>query len=133
MKLPQVKRILREDLKGAPDWVTFLIEPINSFIETVYLSLNKNITFQENILSNIKDITFRTTSAYPTMEPISFRSNLKSRAIGLIVISAYEKDTYVPAAGPVYAAWTEVNGSIEIQTIAGLAQSKVYEIRFLVF
>ena len=133
MKLPSTRRILREDLKGAEDWVNGLIDPINSFMESVYLALNKNITFQENILSNIKEVTFRTTSAYPTMETLSFQSNLKSKAIGVIVISAYEKETYTPADGPVYPAWVEQNGSIVISKISGLLASKVYEIRFLVF
>lgn len=133
MKLPSIKKILREDLKGAEDWVNGLIDPLNNFMETVYQALNKNITFTENISSNVKELVVRTSSAYPTMERIEFLSNLRTRAIGLQVIQAYEKGTYTPAEGPVYAAWVEENGTIIIHNITGLEASKVYNIRLLVF
>lgn len=133
MKLPSIKKILREDLGAdAPSWTSQIIDPVNSFMEAVYQSLNRNITNGENIASTIKELTVRTSSAYPVMDEIKFDSGLKLRAMGVSVMQCYEKGTYVPATGPVYAAWVEINGQIIISSITGLVASKVYIIRFLV-
>jgi hypothetical protein len=132
-KLPTQKKILREDVKGAPDWINSVIGPINSFMENVYTALNKNVTFSENIASFIKEITVTTPSGYPTMDDIEFMSELKTKALGVTVMQAYEKSTYAPAPGPVYAPWIEDNGSIILSQITGLEASKTYLIRLLVY
>jgi len=134
MKLPTSKKILREDIKDAPSWIGSLIDPINSFMETVYQALNRNITFTENISSFIKEITYTTMSTYPTgQSDLVFKNELKSRAIGVSVLQAYEKLTYEPAAGAVYAPWVEGNNGIIISTLTGLEASKTYIIRLVIF
>jgi hypothetical protein len=132
MKLPNIYKILMEDIKDPPPWIGSLIDPINSFMEAVYQSLNSNITFTENIASNVKELTLRTSSAYPVMENIEFMTGLKTRAIGCLVLQAYEKGTYAPAPGPYGVAWVENNGNIVISKVTGLEASKVYILRFLV-
>lgn len=132
MKLPSIKKILREDVKDAPPWISAIIDPINTFMEAVYQSLNKNITFTENIASNVKELVVRTSSSYPTMDQIEFESGLRTRATGIMVMQAYEKSTYIPAVGPVYASWIESNGTIIVYGIRGLDVSKVYIVRLLV-
>ncbi len=132
MKLPVVKKILREDLKGAPDWVSFIIDPFNSFAETIYNSLNRNITFQENIRCFIKEISYRTTSSYPVAENIQFMNELKVKAAGVQVLQAFDRSNYTAAPGPVYAPWVEDNGNIIVSAITGLEASKLYTIRLLV-
>ena len=57
MKLPIQKRILREDLKDAPDWVVNIIGPLNNFMETIYQALNKNID-ETNLLSMVKEMDY---------------------------------------------------------------------------
>lgn len=133
MKLPSQKKILREDLRDAPPWITNVIDPVNSFMESVYQALNKNITVTENISSFIQELNYTTTSAYPTATPIFFKNTLKSRAIGVLVLQAYDKTTYTPAPGPVYVPWVEVNTGIEVLSITGLEASKSYLIRLLIF
>ncbi len=132
MKLPVVKRILREDLKGAPDWVNFIIDPFNSFADTIYQALNKNITLSENVRCFIKEITYKTTSAYPVADDIQFMNDLKVKATGVQVLQAVDRSDYTPAPGPVYAPWTEDNGNIIIRSITGLEASKLYTIRLLI-
>ncbi len=132
MKLPQTKKILREDLKDAPDWIRGVIEPINSFMENVYQALNKSITYQENLRCFIKEITYKTTSLYPVADDIEFMNDLKVKATGIIVLQAVEKGTYVPAAGPVYVPWVEDNGTLVIKSITGLEADKTYIIRLLI-
>jgi len=134
MKLPTQKVILREDLKDAPSYVGGIIDPVNSFMQTTYQALNKNITLQENIASFIKEIVYKTPTTYPAgVEDVSFQNSLRTRPIGVQVMQAYEKTSYVPAGGPVYAPWIEDDGDIIISTITGLAASKTYVIRFVIF
>lgn len=132
MKLPQTKKILREDVKDAPAWISGIIEPVNSFMENVYQALNKNITFAENIQSFIKELTYKTTSSYPVEEDVEFTNELKVKATGVQVLQAFERSTYEPAAGPVYVPWVENNGTIIISPITGLEADKVYTIRLLI-
>jgi len=129
MRLPALKKILLEDIAGAPDWIRGVIYPINSFMEAVYQALNKNISDDQNIAVQIKEISYITTSAYPVMSDIEFVSGLKIKATGLVVLAAFDSDTYVPAAGAVYAPWQDVNGTITIGSITGLLASKSYTIR----
>lgn len=136
MRLPTAKKVLKEDLKDAPDWVNNLIQPINTFMENVYACLNKNVTLQDNIGSFIYTFTYKTPSTYPSdadQEPLEFLNQLKTKPIGVVVLQAYEKTTYTPAQGPVYAPWIENNGSIILGVITGLAPDKSYFIRLAVF
>lgn len=128
MKLPTQKKILREDLKDAPNWISGVIDPINNFMETVYQTLNKNVT-EENTASQIKELTYKTPSTYPTMDNVEFISGLKTKARGVAAMQVYDKDTYTPAAGPVYVPWIEDNGTIIIYPITGLQASKTYIVR----
>lgn len=127
MKLPNVKKILREDVKDAPDWVNVIIGTFNSFAEAVYLTLNKNVD-EVNLVSQIKELNVETPSTYPSMLPIKFLSTLKIRGTGLVVLQAYDKQTYAPVVGG-NLAWLDNNGQIEITEITGLQASKSYVIR----
>jgi hypothetical protein len=134
VKLPTQKKILREDLKEAPSWVNGIIEPVNTFMESTYQALNKNITLQENIASFIKELIYTTPSTYPSgVADVSFMNTLRTRPIGVLLMQAYDKATYVAPAGPVYVPWIEDNGTITISTITGLAASKSYLIRLAIF
>jgi len=133
MRLPSQKKILREDVKEAPDWIRGVIDPLNSFMETVSQALNKNITFTENIASFVKEVSYKTNSTYPlNQEKISFQNLLKSKPTGILVMQVYDKSNYQPAIGPVYIPWVEDSGDILIGTITGLEASKNYFIRMLV-
>ncbi|NJO18790.1 MAG: hypothetical protein HC838_00200 [Spirulinaceae cyanobacterium RM2_2_10] len=125
---------MKEDLKGAPDWVDNLIQPINAFMENVYQCLNRNVTFSDNFASFISTITYKTPSTYPgDVDSVEFLNQLKTKPIGVIVLQAYDKANYEAAAGPVYAPWIENNGSIRLATITGLEPDKTYLIRLAIF
>ena len=124
--------ILREDLKTKEAWVSALIDPINSFFDTVYIALNKNITFSENIRCMVKEVTVVTSATYPALDLIKFPNTLKVKASGLWVIFAIKKDDYTPVMSPVYASWVEDNGVITISGLSGLSVSTSYLIRFII-
>lgn len=127
MRIPVQTKILREDLKDAPDWVMGIIGPINQFMETITLALNKNID-GVNLAEQIHEVDVRVPSSYPTMDPILFRSTLKTRAIGMQVMQCYEKSTFTPISvgNP---AWKDTDGNISITSVPGLTAGKTYVLR----
>ena len=134
MKLPPIKKILREDVKSAPSWISGIIDPVNSFMEAVYQSLNKNITLTENIASFVKEIIYTTPSTYPSgVEQVIFMNQLRAKPTGLMVMQAYERSSYIPATGPVYVPWVEDDGDIILSTVTGLAANKTYVLRLVIF
>lgn len=134
MKLPPQKKILREDLKEAPQWINGVIEPINSFMESVYQAMNHNMTLQENVASQVKEISYTTPASYPSgVANVEFQSTLRTKPIGVQILQAYDKATYVPAPGPVYVPWVEDGGTVIIYPIKGLEASKTYLIRLVIY
>lgn len=136
MKLPSFNRILREDLKEAPTWVDKIIYPVNSFFENIYHALNKGLTFEENIASQIKELSFTTSSGYngtvAQWRVINFTSLLKKRAKGLIILQLSQVEAvYTPIEDDVSMDWQDVNGDIQIGLIRGLTASKSYQLRVL--
>lgn len=115
-------------MPDAPDWVDVIVDPVNNFMQTVYQALNKNIN-EDNLTSQIKELTYITTASYPTAAIVEFQSTLKTKALGLQIMQVYEKDNYTPAPGPCYAPWVDNNGTIKISSITGLEASKTYIIR----
>jgi len=128
MKLPIQRKILREDLKDAPDWISGLIDPINQFMETIYQMANKNID-EVNLTSQIKEVSIIVPSTYPTMDAIKFQSTLKIKATGCMILQVIDRDSFKPVATG-NPAWIDNNGVIEISTVTGLTASKTYLIRF---
>lgn len=133
MKLPPFKRILREDVKEAPPWILKIIDSYNSLAENVYQALNRNITLTENVKCMVKELNYITPSSYPTMDDVSFVSTLNTKAIGVLLMQAVDNEVYEPVTGVGNPPWTEVNGSIVVKPIPGLAASKTYTIRLVVF
>ncbi len=133
MKLPTIKKILKEDVKGAPSWINGIIDPINTFMESVYTTLNKNVTLNDNIASFVKELTYRTPSTYPSgVLNVSFTNALKTKAIGVLVMQAVDNSSYTPVQiGNV--PWIEDNSGIVIYGIEGLSASKSYNIRLVIF
>ncbi len=132
MKLPPIRKILREDLQDAPSWVTSIIDPINTFMDGIYLILNNNVTFADNITSFVRQVPLVTTSSYPTMAPFSFPNPLKVKVMGILSVNCYITNNYVPDT-VTSVAWTEVNGQITITQILGLQVSTSYTITLLIF
>ncbi len=112
MRLPDLRKILREDVKTKESWISAITE---------------------NIKCQIKEVSLQTSSAYPTMEPIKFQSTLGAKAVGLWVVQAYISADFVPVTSPVYAAWNDNNGTINVTFVSGLAASERYTVRFLLF
>tara|TARA_R100000152_G_C6745369_1_gene169010 strand:- start:329 stop:757 length:429 start_codon:yes stop_codon:yes gene_type:complete len=135
--LPPIRRISKEDLQEAPDWVEKLIYPINLFFDSVYRALNGRLTLSDNILGKQKETTFQVQSAYDGADTdkwdvIKFQSDLGSRVRGLYLMQITEQsDTgnFVPIGKSVFIDWEDENGTIKINYITGLTASKKYQLR----
>ena len=139
-KLPVINRILKEDLKEAPSWIDKLLYPINTFIESVYNALNKNITFTDNIACQIKQISFTTQAAYTdggsaNWTDISFPNTLRNKAQGALFLDIREDNTiFIPATSnsSLSLSWIELEGRIIVKYITGLKNSTKYNITLLI-
>ena len=136
-KIPAVKSIRIEDISPeAPSWVNNLLSPLNSFMETIYSALIKNITFNDNIACMIKDIDFRTPSDYTSannFETINITNTLKTTAQGLFIMQLYNNsDQYSKIVSAVTPFWLDDNGIIKIQYISGLSNSINYKGKVLI-
>jgi len=136
-KLPVLKRILREDIKEAPDWIERLLYPINTFFDAVFQALKKNITFDDNIACQLRDVGFRTTAAYDgtaaNWTTISFMKILKTKAQGVWIINIKEvADNYTAIEGATTIDWLEFENQIEIHLVQGLKASTSYNMRVIV-
>lgn len=139
-KLPSVKRLVREDIPNAPEWIDTLIDPLNTFMEEVYYALDRDLTLNENIIGGVSTIQFKTRSDYTTavdpldgweiqklFDPIS----VKPEFVGIGQIT--DRDEFTIITAPVSLSWDWLDGEVRIKYIAGLTDSKRYEIKLLIF
>ena len=136
MKLPVYKRINREDIPDAEDWIGRLLYPINQFFESVSAGLNKNITFQDNIQCFSKTLQFKTKTDYSTggWNALSFAipDSFKVRASGLWIIAGGPRVTDASNIKGIYTHWSEKDREININWIGGLADDTEYTFTFMV-
>lgn len=137
MSLPRLRKVLREDLKDAPNWVDRLIFPVNQFMETTYNLLNKNITFSSNIACQLKELDFTTTPNYDpnnpdTFNPLKFKSTLRTSAFGMQTVKVVEVGgNYTPILKPIYINWFEYDGVVTIPFITNLKPNTRYIINII--
>lgn len=63
MRTPQIGRILNEEMpKEHQGWLSKLINPLNSFINSLQVGLNKGLSVNENLRGELKKITLIGTS-----------------------------------------------------------------------
>lgn len=82
-KLPEQQRLLAEDFQSQRSWIDKLIYPINQFMSSVWNALNKGLTFKENISSDMKEISIKSTDL-----PYTFSHNIKGRVDSILVLKA---------------------------------------------
>ena len=133
--LPSIKSIRVEDIgANTPEWLPNLLGPLTIFMEAIYSALNKQLTFQENIACNLRQLAVNTSSGYTggAFTPIVFPTNLNGRKpIGCLILQITES-TGAVITNAVSPSWLDLSGQIQINYISGLANSKQYNVTFLV-
>lgn len=138
-ELPSIRRIVREDIKNAPDWIESLIGPLNGFMEEIYNALDRDLTIGQNLRGAIKSISFKTRSTYGTASPLTngwevqkISNPMQVKPQLVIIGNVIDKDTFLPITSPVSLSWDFLDGIIRINYVAGLQADKRYEINLLI-
>lgn len=126
-------------MKDAPSWIENLLNPLNSFMDSVYRALNKSLTFTDNISSEIRVLSIQTLPTYSTASPktegfvpIQFVHSVRSKPFGLLVAQLVEQgQDYIIITEPVSVDWYEINGTVFINYITGLKDSTNYKLTVL--
>jgi len=58
MRIPTIKRILKGDIPDSPDWFDKILSTLNQFMDAAITCFSGRITFTENMLCEIKELTF---------------------------------------------------------------------------
>ena len=141
--IPEFRRIMKEDLQGAPAWISGLLTPLNLFMEQVYSTFNGNIVLNQNVNSTVYTSQFTTPSNYSdganaNFSPFSFNfSGLYLPSCVLVGSISKVSSVPTPIIKPVHIDWTlstSLNNSANVITVnylTGLTASTKYNVTLL--
>jgi hypothetical protein len=139
MKISQNFNIQRETLLEAPNWIDRLLGPLNLTIQQILQALQTNLTFEDNVVGQIRQFKVTTGPNYVANKefttiivPWLFANKKRPQAVlvGQIVQPSNQLPTYqaVIAAGWLY----DGTGAIRIPFLTGLADNSTYDITFVI-
>jgi len=130
-KLPAVKRISRDDVREAPEWIERLLYPLNLFMETIYYALNKNVTFEENILAQRHSFSIKAGATAAANQYVFAVTMARSPKMLLLGKCEEQAAVFTPIGGPVWIDWTYQDNTVRIESISGLTSTKTYTLELL--
>jgi hypothetical protein len=131
--VPQIKRLVAEDFPDFPG-IEKLLQPLNTFMTEMSDAINAQLTFGQNILSDIRNLEIAMPSAGSAF-PVKTSTLLKVKPIGVLVIKVVEQGFDTPTlTSAVYANWTYAENVITINDIFGLdtTSGKIYDVTILI-
>jgi hypothetical protein len=128
--LPDLKRLKREDVPGAAEWIDPVLDNQGRFNETVYGAMNGNLTFDGNLSSQIYSASFIfQTGIQPE---VKLRLNKAVFPKGVLVIKATRSDN-ASIDDAIGCGYTYTDGLVTIKpTINPLVNGINYSMTFLV-
>jgi hypothetical protein len=138
MKLGNFFNLQKENLPGSPDWVSVLLDPLNSILYTMYTALTGNLTVGDNVVGQTTAIQVVTQGNYSSgfFTPIRIPWNSTRYRPQVVLVGKVEKPSNLPAqtVSVTVPSWTYDFGSqsISIPYIAGLADNSSYQITLLI-
>lgn len=141
-KLPSIKRIVREDIPNAPQWIESLIYPLNRFMEEVYYALDRDLTIGENLKGSIRTVNFKTRNDYSTASPKEDGWEVKKindplngiKPDVILVGKITNRDNFSDViTEPVTVFWDFFDNEVTLKYITGLADDTRYEVKLLIF
>lgn len=139
MKLTNFFNVNRENLPGSDDWVEYLLGPLNSSLYGIWQALNQNLTIGDNLIGQTTVLNVSTSSTYssgqftPVRVPWNFAG--KQRPVHVLVTNVTQPSSQPNILNTVsIPSWTYEfsSGSIQIPYIAGLADSRSYQLTLLI-
>ena len=140
MKLNSWFSIFRENLPESPAWVEYLLSPLNSVIQNIYLALQGNLSIGDNLIGQSSTVQVQTGSTYissGTFSPVVVPWNAGAKASpSVVLVGRVVKPSNLPAQVLTVSvpSWTYnfSSQSITIPYIAGLADSSSYQITLMI-
>lgn len=132
-KLNRFKRINVEDVDDEfRDLAETLGFSINGFADSVYEAFDGNINF-DNLNQKLVTITVeqKTTDKVNLIGELKFKTNLKTRAQGILCISAQNLIDSTLVTSTPFIMFTEENSMVTIQSIIGLPIDKKFKLTLL--
>lgn len=131
-KAPDLKRISKEDFPAEYyELIDKLAFPLNSHMEQVRNLFQKGIDF-ENLTQELITLKVQTNENSKPITSLSFKSNLRNRVRGVVVISANITSSTLtyPSQAP-FISFSQNNNIVTINNISGLAPETTYELLLL--
>jgi len=125
-RLPQIKRLVKEDFPGL-DWTEKLFFPLNQFMQAVFEALDKRLTFVENAVCQANEFEFTENAI---TYPLSFTWNRQQAPTDVIVTKVLVFDASAPTAA-VFAHWNYDGVNVNITKFYGIDATKQVKIRVL--
>ena len=126
--LPDVRRLNREDFKDAPSWLDPMLNVLNSFMDSVYNIMDRNVSLTNNLNCQIATINV-TTDNSGNIAPLKLKTTIRGRAIGMSVIRVLSDDTSIQSP---FISYTQNENIISINNVAGLNNDTKYKMIVLI-
>lgn len=122
------RRISSESVaKEAQQAVDVVGNSVNTFMEESYIALMGNLGVTSNLNMEFKTIKVTVNASGIPTSTVSFKSSLKSKIVGCVVIRAFEA---IPTGQP-FINFSENNGVATISQISGLVADTQYQLVIL--
>lgn len=108
-----------------------MIRILNDFMQTVYASLNRNLSIGENVIGEVKSFQLKAGAA-AINNTFTFITKVVQPQGVFIVAATLVGSTYSPITNAVWCSWRPGNGQIIIDSITGLTSGSTYNLRVLV-
>lgn len=125
--------ISTEDLgKDIPQYMINYVTSANQNFQQIQNNFNAGIQEQQNIASQIVQITFTTSKNYvvgnaSTFTPVPFKCSLSTTPYGVTILNTVVNNkTFTVISEPVCLNWLWNNGTIDINFVTGLQPNTSY-------
>lgn len=127
-RIQRPKRISSESLPPeARQSVDLVGNSMNTFMEETYIAIMGNLGVTSNLNMEFKTLKITVDASGVPTSTVSFKSNLKSKIAGAVVIRAFEA---IPTGQP-FINFSENNGVATITQVSGLAANTQYQLVIL--
>lgn len=132
-KIGNFKRLSSEAVESKyRDLIQIIAGSTNDFADEVTIALNNNLTVDDNLNMQYKELEFSVASTGRPTVATQFKSTLKSRVRGLQVIKVENltNSNIFPTGAP-FITFTENNQVVTVVHITGLAVGYKYKVTLL--
>lgn len=115
-----------EEFQEQKDWIGNLFSPLNSLIQDLVAMFNSNLTVNDNLYQEIKELSFNNDA---TNFPLRFRTKFLATPKGLSVIYCYDSTSAIMNSSTPWVSWSYKNNEVTISSITNLTASHNYVMR----